>query len=128
DLGDVFLANSKEAIWQILPTQSTRYNAFEAYLSAFFSPYDPSSGSLTDGLGNSFETGDRRKEVWVGVGSHGNNTHLYAHKYKAGNNTPPYTEYSTVLRLAELYLIRAEARLELGNLQGARDDLNTIRF
>ncbi len=32
-----------------------------------------------------------------------------------------------VLRLAEQYLIRAEARAQQNNLSGAQDDLNTIR-
>jgi hypothetical protein len=37
-------------------------------------------------------------------------------------------ESPTVLRLAEQYLIRAEARARIGvNLSGARDDMNMIR-
>ena len=36
-------------------------------------------------------------------------------------------EYSILLRLAEQYLIRAEARLYLGDLDGAKTDLNLIR-
>jgi hypothetical protein len=32
-----------------------------------------------------------------------------------------------VLRLAEQYLIRAEARAKLGDLAGAKEDLNKIR-
>src|SRR5690606_3040152 len=35
--------------------------------------------------------------------------------------------YSMVLRLAELYLIRAEAKLRLGDLHGAISDLDVIR-
>jgi hypothetical protein len=50
-------------------------------------------------------------------------------KYKPFNPDKPETvEYSTVLRLAEQYLIRAEARARQGNdLTGAAEDLNAIR-
>ena len=37
------------------------------------------------------------------------------------------TEYSMVLRLAEQYLIRAEARVQNGDLQGAISDINIVR-
>jgi hypothetical protein len=37
------------------------------------------------------------------------------------------TEYTVVLRLAEQYLIRAEARAQQGNLLDAQADLNIIR-
>ena len=36
-------------------------------------------------------------------------------------------EYSIILRLGEMYLIRAEARAHTGDLIGAKEDLNTIR-
>lgn len=37
------------------------------------------------------------------------------------------TEYSMVMRLAEQYLIRAEARARFGNLSGSIQDINKIR-
>jgi len=37
------------------------------------------------------------------------------------------TEYTMVLRLAEQYLIRAEARAQQNNLSAAQSDLNVIR-
>jgi hypothetical protein len=39
----------------------------------------------------------------------------------------PLTEYNMVLRLAEQYLIRAEARGMQNDLTGAMDDVNIIR-
>jgi hypothetical protein len=48
-------------------------------------------------------------------------------KYKIKSGTP-LKEYSMVIRLAEIYLIRAEARAQQNNLSGAIDDLNTIRW
>jgi hypothetical protein len=39
----------------------------------------------------------------------------------------PATDPAYVIRIAELYLIRAEARAQLQNLDGARSDLNAVR-
>jgi len=53
----------------------------------------------------------------------------YAYKYKNGE-TPKTTaayECQVMLRLAEQYLIRAEANAHLGNLQAAVRDINVIR-
>lgn len=43
------------------------------------------------------------------------------------NSAGNISEYYTPLRLAEQYLIRAEARANQDNLNGAVDDLNVIR-
>ncbi len=54
----------------------------------------------------------------------------FPYKYKVYINPSPVTEYRMVLRLAEQYLIRAEARAQLGNItgpNGATADLNMIR-
>lgn len=43
-------------------------------------------------------------------------------------NTPGNIDNVSVIRMAEMYLIRAEARTEIGtNLTGAADDLNAVR-
>ena len=59
-------------------------------------------------------------------------TYSVPFKYKYPTNalavTAGVTEYQTVMRLAEQYLIRAEARARIGtNLSGALSDLNVIR-
>jgi len=48
-------------------------------------------------------------------------------KYRVIDYNAPVTEYSVVLRLAEQYLIRAEARVQQGRLAEGRDDINAIR-
>jgi starch-binding outer membrane protein, SusD/RagB family len=53
--------------------------------------------------------------------------YAYPYKYKVRTGVYPYTEYNMVLRLAELYLIRAEARAQQGKLSEAITDLNRIR-
>jgi len=51
----------------------------------------------------------------------------FAHKYKAIFSVTESLEYSILFRLAEQYLIRAEARAQLGNSIGSQNDLNLIR-
>lgn len=51
---------------------------------------------------------------------------LAPRKYKNSYVATP-VERSTVLRLAELYLIRAEAKLKLNDITGAQQDINVIR-
>ena len=49
------------------------------------------------------------------------------YKYKIGLGAGTSQEYSIVFRMAEQYLIRAEARTMLGDLAGAQADINKIR-
>jgi len=73
-----------------------------------------------------FDAGDKRKTNWLGSNIIGGTTYYYPNKFK-NNNTTPITEYNVVFRLAEQYLIRAEARaLQNTNLPGAVNDLNMI--
>ncbi|MBO9573328.1 MAG: RagB/SusD family nutrient uptake outer membrane protein, partial [Chitinophagaceae bacterium] len=56
---------------------------------------------------------------------------IIAYKYKQGWGTFDQTEYTMVLRLAEQYLIRAEARARQNKLVGensAEADINAIRL
>jgi hypothetical protein len=47
--------------------------------------------------------------------------------YPTKYNTPGNSDNTHVIRIAELYLNRAEARAQLGNLAGAAADLNAVR-
>ncbi len=96
----------------------------------------PSSGPTTDmqfpvylnpGLINSFEHGDQRKVNWLDSVVVSGNTYYFPFKYKSATLNSDVTEYTVVLRLAEQYLIRAEARTQQNNSFGAISDLNVIR-
>jgi hypothetical protein len=81
---------------------------------------------LTPQLVNAFEAGDNRKAEWLDSLTYNGTVYYYPYKYKSlvsGANA----EYYTLLRLAEQYLIRAEARAEQGNISGAQADINVIR-
>lgn len=130
-LGETFLKNNKEAIWQLQPVgNNNASNAGEGRL--FILPAGgPNSSSnpvyLSLLLVNSFESGDFRKQNWVNSVIVGSDTFYYANKYKIGNVVAPTQEYPTIFRLSEQYLIRAEARAQLDNTGGAQTDLNIIR-
>lgn len=124
DLDEVFLANSMEAIWQlkpIFPGQNTR----EARI--FINEVSPRFQVLTSELSGSFEGGDKRRTSWVDSIIFEGTTYYHPAKYKINENNEPLTEYSMVLRLAEQYLIRAEARAQLNNTSEALADLNILR-
>jgi hypothetical protein len=82
---------------------------------------------LSDQLVNSFDPGDQRRVSWVDSVVVDKVVYYYPYKYKINTEGAPVSEYLMMLRLAEVYLVRAEARAEQGNLAGATADVNLIR-
>ncbi len=74
----------------------------------------------------SFEPGDTRRTNWVDSAVINNATIYRIYKYKLQTATAG-NEYNVVLRLAEQYLIRAEAEAQQSDLADAANDLNTVR-
>ena len=131
-LNGVFLKNSDEAIWQIMPASNDINTAYEGFAYILFSSPGPnfSAGScfLSPQLLNTFEVGDLRKTKWISSYTDGITTWYFPYKYKDnGSITANSGEYTMVLRLGEQYLIRAEAKASQGNYSGAVTDLNVIR-
>jgi hypothetical protein len=132
NLNDVFLMNSKETIWALQPVRNG-FNTGEGGL--FLLPDGGPDGTeypvyASYSLVNSFEEGDSRLTTWLGNISANNTIYYYPAKYKVPKvpaELTDITEYTIVFRLAEQFLIRAEARNELNNPQGALEDLNNIR-
>lgn len=116
-----FIADNDEAILQI-PYYNVAYT------------YEGSSIFTTGGTfllrkGNAlFESGDARKTNWTVDIKDRNGVFLgiAPYKYHNGFGDSP-SERSTLLRLAELYLIRAEARVKSNDITGAQQDINVIR-
>jgi len=137
-VNDAFLKNSTEAIlqWQINSNLSgANYNATAEEVYFARAPFYPPTHYLTDQLLAAFEPGDMRKIKWLDstVYNSGSSTstYYYPYKYKIGTfqrspGAEP-TEYYMVLRLAEQYLIRAEARAQENDLSGAISDIDAIR-
>lgn len=126
---NVFIKNSKEAIWQLQPV-NTGWNTEDARVF-IIPPSGPSFAYpiyLSNYLLNSFESGDYRKIAWVkNVKLSNGDIYYYPYKYTSATLNAPVTEYQMVLRIAEMYLIRAEARVQQGDFVGALADLNVIR-
>lgn len=125
DLDKVFLKNGTSTLWQLKP-QGDGQNTLEGQ-NFIFASGPPPNRALTVDLSNAFETGDQRKNHWIGTVSDGTQNWYYPNKYKQNNNTGSSAEYSILFRLEEVYLIRAEARAQQGNSIGAKEDLNKIR-
>jgi hypothetical protein len=122
---DVFLKNSTGTIWQLKPTNEGV--ATQEAQNFVFSMGPPPNRALNENLINAFEAGDLRIEKWVGSVTTDNEIWYYPYKYKQYTNEAVSSEYSIMIRLEELYLIRAEALLKQGNIDGAKADINKIR-
>jgi hypothetical protein len=129
-VGSVFLKNSKETIWQLY-----RGNSDNTEDANFFiirdqpSPFNPVF--IDPGLVSLFDKSkDHRFERWIGSVTDpvSGDPYYFPYKYHAlPNETPETEEYLMVLRLSELYLIRAEARARQGLTGTSAEDLNLIR-
>ena len=131
-LNNAFLRASlgnNEAIWQLQPVNVGQNSPDASVWIIPSSGPDPVSYPfyLNSDLINAFDSGDQRRVDWIDSVSVGAATYYYPFKYKVDSAGAPLTEYTMVLRLGELYLIRAEARIQLGNLAGAMADINVIR-
>ncbi|OQP62213.1 RagB/SusD family nutrient uptake outer membrane protein [Niastella populi] len=131
-----FLAASKEMIWGLAPPATGNYvrDAGAYIITAGKTPLQSGQvASLSASLVNAFEAGDTRFTNWVGTsvvpasGSNSETTYYFANKYKVKTTVATPTEYLVVFRLAEQYLIRAEARLKRNDPDGAKADLDAVR-
>jgi hypothetical protein len=125
DVAAVFLKNSTEAIWQLRPLVTGNEGATNEAI--YFGQYYQFLNVLNPAIVSDFESGDARLLSWVGSFDTGSGLIYYPTKYKQTSSFAPLKEYSMVLRLAEQYLIRAEARAKLGDISGAVADLDIIR-
>ncbi|MFV8326203.1 RagB/SusD family nutrient uptake outer membrane protein [Flavobacterium sp. ZS1P14] len=125
DLDKIFLKESSTTIWQFMPN-APGVNTAEGDLYLFEGGPPPIVG-LNPNFVDAFEPNDQRKVHWTRAVTDGTTTWYMACKYKQESSTAGSVEHSIVFRLAEQYLIRAEARAYQGDLIGAKEDLNLIR-
>ena len=123
-LGGTFTTVSPEAIWDISNAGSNIYTIDGPKISG--SSASNALYRFTPYLLGLFQAGDQRLTKWARAG--GGVTAPF--KYKTFSNTQAgaKSESSMILRLAELYLIRAEARAQQNNLPGAIQDLDAVRI
>jgi hypothetical protein len=122
ELDKVFLRTGKEAIFKLNTATWSRTNY------TYQGNDNISTNSrVRDELLNAFEEGDLRKEKWIY--KNGNYYNCYKYKQRAAA-ADDVAEDFILLRLAEQYLIRAEAyanRAQGDDLKNAVADLNVIR-
>ncbi|WP_207510448.1 RagB/SusD family nutrient uptake outer membrane protein [Longitalea luteola] len=139
DLNDVFLKNSREAIWQLQPT-AIDFNTTEATVLVLpeAGPSDANPVYVSDILFNSFEPDDLRAlpKNWIDTIAISGTTYRFPYKYKlnlpdgsitSNSGSDNMQEYFMMLRVGEQYLIRAEARAQQSKVAEAKEDLNVIR-
>jgi hypothetical protein len=126
NLNNVFLVSSRETIWHTstaIPLQAT-------YEGLYFIPSSATAKPryvLNNSLYEAFESGDNRKASWVKINTNLGQAYPYPFKYKVRTQVTVPTENYVVSRLAEQYLIRAEAKANIDDLDGGRSDVNVIR-
>jgi hypothetical protein len=121
DLNSIFTQNNDEAILQLWnPNGSSTLNSV---VTAGVPPNQVSSQLLA-----SFEANDLRRISWIGSTKVSGTSYYFPYKYKQKSPvTGPAAEYTTYMRLAEVYLIRAEARANLDKIPEGLTDLNIVR-
>jgi hypothetical protein len=133
----VFLTNSKETIWALATKNDERAYEYGFYNGGMpvTTASEPRSFSvlvsMNSLLTSAFEPNDARYTNWVRSTVHtGVNpavTYYFPNKFKSSATG---AEKQLMIRLAELYLIRAEARARLNNITGinsAATDLDAVR-
>jgi len=126
DLDQVFLANSREALWQISPIGRGNILTSTGEGQVFIGT-SRSALKLADSFIENIDPQDKRLSNWVNIFTNATRNFYFPYKYKDRSSLSNITEYSMVLRLAEQYLIRAEAKAMQGNLSGAIADVDIIK-
>ncbi|HRO46750.1 RagB/SusD family nutrient uptake outer membrane protein [Agriterribacter sp.] len=124
----VFLSASRETIWQMQPVQ-TGFETAEGFLYVPYVSTIIPNYIVSDQLIKAFEPTDKRKTFWLNSNDFDGQFYFYPFKYRLGyDGTETPEEFLKVFRLAEIYLIRSEAKAQQNNPGGALDDLNKIRL
>ena len=132
-INSVFLKESKEAIWQLQPTGNlANFSANTREGQILIIPAQGPNSNLNPILLNrqfaeSFDRRDLRYMNWIKSVDIGGSMHFYPYKYKIGREQVETMEYSMVIRLAEMYLIRAESRIQQGRIADGISDINILR-
>jgi starch-binding outer membrane protein, SusD/RagB family len=125
NLINIFTGESKEVIWQMQAVISYR-GAFDG--EAYILTTEPELCTMSLQLLGAFELGDTRFSNWVGKFNSDGIDYHYPFKYKVSSLVDPsYLENTTVFRLAEQYLISAEAKIQQGKIAEGVADLNILR-
>jgi hypothetical protein len=129
DPGTVFLSSSQEIIWSLPANTLTNFDLQTGEGATFlpFSQYSTPSYTVNPILLNAFEEDDKRKASWIIPQTVGTNVYNVLGKYKNRVRNAATTEAYVMLRLADMYLVLAEAQAQSGNTADAITNLNKVR-
>lgn len=125
DVNSVFLSSSREAIWQL----ENRDGPYTNDGSLFALP-EATPSHIRDQFIASFEPSDLRLSNWILEFEYNGASAYTPFKYKDSYYSTTVNEYPVLLRLGDIYLVRAEARANLDKLAGinsAASDLESVR-
>lgn len=118
--------NTAESIWEIQQNEQNNAGTANNGMATFFASL-PGIGRadvrIAAAFGNTYPAGDLRRFEWYYIGTGARPGNLYCGKWKSFSQNLP------VVRIAEMYLIRAETNLRLGTTIGdtPENDLAEIR-
>src|ERR1044072_1168026 len=83
----------------------------------------------SDNLLKAFDSADNRKASWIMLNYYNGQFYSTPYKYKSdfSRSLSASREYTMMIRYAEMYLIRAEARASQSKISEAQEDVNVIR-
>ncbi|MDN3595230.1 RagB/SusD family nutrient uptake outer membrane protein [Zunongwangia endophytica] len=135
DTENVFKTDSGAMIWELMPNNNP--DSYMKYVPDYniyfgwnygFSPVEVEFGNAPVYLSESqldvFEEGDLRFQNWVYPVELPDTTYYLPYKYQTQTAGE---EASAILRIAEQYLINAEANAEMGDLGAAVTSINAVR-
>lgn len=120
-----FKPGNSESLWEIATPSNIR-NTIEG---TTFVPANTTSQPqfvISKSTLDLFSLDDKRLSNWIGIQQISGVSYYYPYKYR-DRNVQPVTENLIVLRLAEQYLIRSEARLKQNKITSSIEDLNKLR-
>ncbi|WP_431217955.1 RagB/SusD family nutrient uptake outer membrane protein [Puia sp. P3] len=122
-LSNVFQKTSPETILQFATP-----NGYTDIGATFIPNSQLPNFAFTNDFLINVESGDHRVTFWMGTTLNGGATYYYPFKYKNKSINTTNPEYLVTERLAEQYLIRAEAYANENKITQGISDLNVIRF
>lgn len=128
DLNAVFLISSSEVIWRLVE----RTNLFRApaetasFIPVPLLPTSRPQCPISENLLDAFENNDQRLTNWTASKTVLGTVFTYPFKFK-NRNGAILVESLIPIRLAELFLVRSEAYLNLDRYTESLNDLNRIR-
>ncbi|WPV69745.1 RagB/SusD family nutrient uptake outer membrane protein [Chitinophaga sp. LS1] len=125
----VFYQSSNEVIWNLPGSivSTSNFQTGEGYTLLPSSIYSAPAYQVNPILVNAFEANDLRKATWITQTTLYGTTYNYPTKYKNRTYDAANREAYVMFRLADMYLVLAEAQAHLGNTSDAITNLNIVR-